>query len=101
MSTDKYVPSDEAVRGPFAGVLDEYCGIPLEEGVAAFDRWLAAHDARIRRDGAREALDGLANYARARGTIASMDIVYHLWGSVSSAAEHYRDTHYSIPGEAP
>lgn len=60
MSTDKYVPSDEAVRGSFAGVLDEYCGIPLEEGVAAFDRWLAAHDARIRRDGAREALDGLA-----------------------------------------
>ena len=48
---------------------------------------LAAHDARVRRDAAREALDGIAGD-------------FDLWGGVMDGDEvarrirHHRDTHY-------
>lgn len=46
---------------------------------------LAAHDARVRRDGAREALDGLAES--------------HPFGADVFLLTEYRDTHY--PEETP
>ena len=60
MSTDEYVPSDEDMAHWFEGEEDP------EHGRALWDRWLAAHDARV----AREALDGLAK--------AELDHVAHM-----------------------
>lgn len=61
MSTDEYVPSDEDVRESYVtGQIRDGYGADwddLEPGaVMHFDAWLAAHDARVRRDAAREAL---------------------------------------------
>ena len=55
MSTDEYVPTDDQVRG-------RYCdGTYVQTGHTAegdeFDAWLD----RVKRDAAREALDGLAD----------------------------------------
>ena len=54
MTTDEYVPSDEEMRHAYwlTRMLDHYADVN-----GAFDRFLA----RVRRDAAREALDGLAD----------------------------------------
>lgn len=56
----EYTPTDDEVREDFAypweGFKQDRAG-----RLAAFDRWLAAHDARVRRDAEREALDELAS----------------------------------------
>lgn len=48
MSTDEYVPSDEDMAHWFEGEEDP------EYGRALWGTWLAAHDARVRHDAARE-----------------------------------------------
>ena len=63
MSTDEYVPTTDHIRAFWASDGDH---VPAAksydyfESYAEFERWLAAHDARVRRDAAREALDGLS-----------------------------------------
>ncbi|WP_193104662.1 hypothetical protein [Brachybacterium sp. FME24] len=55
--------------------------------------WLAAHDARVKRDAARDALDGLAAESRA----LARDMEPHDQGSnayTARAARLYRDTHH-------
>ena len=54
MSTDEYVPSEDEMRHAYwlTRMLDHYADVN-----GAFDRFLA----RVRRDAAREALDGLAD----------------------------------------
>ena len=54
MSTDEYVPSEDEMRHAYwlTRMLDHHAAVD-----AAFDRFLA----RVRRDAAREALDGLAD----------------------------------------
>lgn len=54
MSTDEYVPSEYEMRHAYwlTRMLDHHAAVD-----AAFDRFLA----RVRRDAAREALDGLAD----------------------------------------
>ena len=71
MTTDEqYVPSDEQMQADWHAYIttpDEenyyYAALSSEEADARWSRWLAAHDARVRRDAAREALDGLADEA--------------------------------------
>ena len=52
-------------------------------GMAAARRWLAAHDARVRRDAAREALDGLA-----------IDLAVTSGYTEAEEVRDYRDAHY-------
>ena len=54
MSTDEYVPSEDEMRHAYwlTRMLDHYADVN-----GAFDRFLA----RVRRDAAKEALDGLAD----------------------------------------
>ena len=63
MSTDEYVPSEDDVRIEYV-LAHQGLEAQLDAG-EAYDRWLAAHDARVRRDAAREALDGFKAW---RGT---------------------------------
>ena len=100
MSTDEYVPSEAAVKLAWADrrlFLDSMGeGDPSPDAVynAEFDRFLA----RVRRDAAREALDGLA--AESRELAHEMEP--HDQGAnayTARAARIYRDTHY--PEETP
>ncbi|WP_341856405.1 hypothetical protein [Brachybacterium sp. GPGPB12] len=74
MSTDEYVPSDEEMIHWFEGEDNPELARDL------WNTWLAAHDARVRRDAAREALDGLVEK----------------YGSLVDRTRiaDYRDTHY-------
>ena len=57
---DQYVPSDEDMRWHYAVKrMDD--GATRTHAEQEYTRWLAARDARVRRDAAREALDGLAD----------------------------------------
>lgn len=58
---------------------------------------LAAHDAQIKRDAAREALDGLASAYADDPDIDEPEFEREAF--VIRAARHYRDTHY--PEETP
>ena len=55
MSTDEYVPTDDQVRGRYCDGTYTQTGHTTEGD--EFDAWLA----RVKRDAAREALDGLAD----------------------------------------
>lgn len=57
---------------------------------AIFDRALAAHDAQVKRDAAREALDGLDPLLAARDGAENTDGIY--WARETLA--EYRDTEY-------
>lgn len=52
----EYTPSDEQVRTTFVegASEDAYAMSWHEQYAEAYDRWLAAHDARVRRDAAEE-----------------------------------------------
>lgn len=63
-------------------------------GMAAARKWLAAHDARVRRDAAREALDGLVAHADTLAAHAGTDAARSIWQTVAGFAEGSRDTHY-------
>lgn len=60
----EYTPSDDQVRTTFVeGASEDAYAMSWHEPYAeAYDRWLAAHDARVRREAAREALDGLSTW---------------------------------------
>lgn len=60
-----------------------------------WDAWLAAHDARVRRDASREALDGLAAHEM---ELHSRDPeVYAECKHVAVSARSWRETHYRLP----
>ena len=88
MSTDEYVPSETTVRHAYV-VIENRRDILAAR--AEFDRFLA----RVRRDAAREALDGLI------ADKAHMTALLHAdnGGNVEDVLTHYRDTHY--PEETP
>jgi len=105
---EQYVPSDEDVRegyalAPFEDELpdygDEFLGQTADDRRAAWSRWLAAHDARVRRDAAREALDGLAKHFDRMGDGADQADQWAWEWHAEDETRDYRDTHY--PEETP
>lgn len=96
MSDEQYTPTGEEVR---LAHVDRRCfvdGINRfevktdEEYGAEFDRFLA----RVRRDAAREALDGLAEWAALRVSEAITDKGADDWRRTRFAVVAHRDTHY-------
>ena len=87
---DQYVPSEKAVRRAYTYYYDP-ATIRCPDTEQEFDRFLA----RVRRDAAREALDGLI------ADKAHMTVLLHAenGGNVEDVLAHYRDTHY--PEETP
>ena len=58
---EQYVPTDGDVRWHYAVKrMDD--GATRTHAEQEYTRWLTAHDARVRRDAAREALDGLSTW---------------------------------------
>lgn len=58
---DEYTPTDEQVRVGFVAALQWACeaeggDVDETEALASYDRWLAAHDAQVRRKAKVEAL---------------------------------------------
>ncbi|GAP78526.1 hypothetical protein Y09_1355 [Brachybacterium sp. SW0106-09] len=95
MSTDEYVPSDEDAADNYVfGRGSEDPGLSLPELRAEygpeFDRFLAS----VRRDAAREALDGLTKHATALAEDGNAESFRSHWWTVAGLAEGYRDTHY-------
>ena len=100
MSTDEYTPSDEDVYGVWTNYQcfradDGYGPRGFERAAAEMDRYIA----RVRRDAAREALDGLARESMGafKSPLAPPDP--RSWAEMAGAVEWYRDTHY--PEETP
>ena len=98
MSTDEYVPSIDGVRAryvlggmPDNAMHDQIARAVKREG-PEFDRFLA----RVRRDAAREALDGLAATHDAQ---VFADFGIRNSSRIGQEARIYRDTHY--PEETP
>ena len=86
-TNDQYVPSDEDMRWHYAVKrMDD--GATRTHAEQEYTRWLAAHDARVRRDAAREALDGLA-----------IDLAVTSGYTEAEEVRDYRDAHY--PEETP
>ena len=92
---EQYVPSDEQMQADWHAYIttpDEenyyYDALSSEEADARWSRWLAAHDARVRRDAAREALDRLA-----------IDLAVTSGYTEAEEVRDYRDAHY--PEETP
>ena len=84
---EQYVPSDEDMRWHYAVKrMDD--GATRTHAEQEYTRWLAAHDARVRRDAAREALDGLA-----------IDLAVTSGYTEAEEVRDYRDAHY--PEETP
>ena len=87
MKTDEYVPSEDDMRHAYwlTRMLDHHADVN-----AAFDRFLA----RVKRDAAREALDGLIDaWLGEYGTPETRD--------AGIAARDYRETNYRLPEETP
>ena len=84
---EQYVPTDGPVRYQYV-VNRMREGATRTHAEREYTRWLAAHDARVRRDAAREALDGLARDLAATSGDAEAEEV-----------RDYRDAHY--PEETP
>ena len=80
---DQYVPSEKAVRRAYTHYYDP-ATIRCPDVEQEFDRFLA----RVRRDAAREALDGLA-----------IDLAVTSGCTEAEEVRDYRDAHY--PEEAP
>lgn len=97
--TDDHMPTDDHVREDFAYPWEGFTQ-DREGRLAAFDRWLAAHDARVRRAVAREALDSLAYVAGASARAQQKDNDYHamadaeMWLGIAIQAEVFRNEHY-------
>ena len=91
MKTDEYVPSKDDMRHAYwlTRMLDHHAAVD-----AAFDRFLA----RVKRDAAREALDGLAQQEMVRAS-GQMPLGKTIATHVAESALTYRDTHY--PEETP
>ena len=82
--------NDDEVRAAYAVNADDVPAA-LEE----WDAWLDAHDARVRRDAARGAIDGLI------ADKAHMTVLLHAetGGDVEGVLTNYRDTFH--PEETP
>ena len=96
MSTDEYeaIPEDEWKEL----ATTEITHLTEEEKdylPRAWDEWIA----RVRRDAAREALDGLAREAMEAFKAPSSAPYPRSWAEMSGAVEWYRDAHY--PEETP
>ena len=98
---EQYVPSDEDVRWQYV-VKRMHDGATRTHAEQEYTRWLAARDAHVRRDAAREALDGLINECRTEheeaatnNRVGGMALELH----AQQVAMNYRDTHY--PEETP
>ena len=91
---DQYVPSDEDMRWHYAVKrMDD--GATRTHAEQEYTRWLAAHDARVRRDAAREALDGLiADKAHMAALLYAEN-----GGNVEDVLTHYRNSIH--PEETP
>lgn len=98
----EHTPTDEQMQADWHAYIttpDEenyyYDALSSEEADARWSRWLAAHDARVRRDSARGAIDGLI------ADRAHMTVLLHAeaGGDVEGVLTNYRDTHY--PEETP
>ena len=94
MSADEYVPDEEQVRA--------WCREGTGDYPDVMDEWLDRFLARVRRDAAREALDGLINECRTEheeaatnNRVGGMVLELH----AQQVAMNYRDTHY--PEETP
>ena len=86
----EHTPTDEQMQADWHAYIttpDEenyyYDALSGEEADARWSRWLAAHDARVRRDAAREALDGLA-----------IDLAVTSGDTEAEEVRDYRDAHY-------
>ena len=100
---DQYVPSEDDVRIAYvdewvaqSDFLTRHQEREAERaGEAAWGRFLA----HVRRDAAREALDGLARESMCafKSPLAPPDP--RSWAEMTGAVEWYRDTHY--PKETP
>ena len=91
---EQYVPTDGPVRYQYV-VNRMREGATRTHAEREYTRWLAAHDARVRRDAAREALDGLiADKAHMTALLRAEN-----GGNVEDVLAHYRDAHY--PEETP
>ena len=92
MTTDeRYVPGDDQVRGRYCDGTYRQTGRTTEGD--DFDAWLA----RVRRDAAREALDGLMHrFELEQGRAASLGRGLDAQRAKLSrlTAETYRDSHY-------
>ena len=84
---DQYVPTDGPVRYQYV-VNRMREGATRTHAEREYTRWLAAHDARVRRDAAREALGGLA-----------IDLAVTSGYTEAEEVRDYRDAHY--PEETP
>ena len=84
---EQYVPTDGPVRYQYV-VNRMREGATRTHAEREYTRWLAAHDARVRRDAAREALDGLA-----------IDLAVTSGYTEAEEVRDYRDAHY--PEETP
>ena len=86
MSSDQpYTPNLNQARAYYATTRNDEEDVPIREAFEEWSRFLA----RVRRDAAREALDGLAEQ-------------FDSWaeGDAGDVARTYRDTHYP-EGETP
>ena len=91
MNTDEYTPNENQARAYYATTRNDEEGVPILEAFGEWSRFLA----RVRRDAAREALDGLI------ADKAHVTVLLHAenGGNVEDVLTHYRDTHY--PEGAP
>ena len=87
MTADEYVPSEDEMREAYVWLSAGDNEGAREQATEDFNRGLA----RVRRDAAREALDGLASKARADWHPGTCGWV--------GAVDDYRDAHY--PEETP
>lgn len=92
-----YTPSVSAVRRWYAQHVNELDDTPYRDAAAEFDRFLAAHDARVAREAARKALDGLERVAGKfiygeHGTI-DREAWWGWWRTRTNVIQ-YRDTRY-------
>lgn len=88
MTDDEYLPSDQDIEDTYAST---WLDFQNELGRERFRAWLASHDARVRRDAAREALDGLAEHI---DWTASQLLGIRVGSQKAQDVRDYRDTHY-------
>ena len=87
-------PTTDVIRDAVTFPRDRL-GEPLDISPERFEAWLA----RVRRDAAREALDGLARESMGAFKSPQSPPDPRSWAEMSGAVEWYRDTHY--PEETP
>ena len=90
MTADEYVPDEEQVRA--------WCREGAGDYPDVMDEWITRFLSRVKRDAAREALDGLAQQEMVRAS-GQMPLGKTIATHVAESALTYRDTHY--PEETP